>query len=153
MMTIVLSSIYTTGWVGMGFSKDGMMVGSSAMVGWFNKKGHPRIKQYYLQGTRSWQVIPEKGELPLTNVPPVVAIHGAMIHIAYQLKFEHRLGHQPIILAFGSRVPHHLHLTHHDDKRTVMFDFSGGLLASFSYSCTHISYACLLYKLPTSFQY
>ncbi|GAY45716.1 hypothetical protein WN944_017414 [Citrus x changshan-huyou] len=125
-MTIILSAIYTTGWVGMGFSKDGMMAGSSAMVGWFNKKGQPRIKQYYLQGTRSSQVIHDKGELPLTNVPPVVAIHGAMIYMAFQLKFENHLRQQPIILAFGSRYPKHFHLTHHVDKRTIMFDFSGG---------------------------
>lgn len=111
----------------MGFSKDGMMAGSSAMVGWFNKKGQARIKQFYLQGTRRSQVIADKGELPLANVPPVVAIHGAMIYLAFQLKFEHSIGRQPIILAFGTRYPHHFHLTHHDDKRTIMFDFSGGL--------------------------
>lgn len=129
-MTMILSATYTTGWVGMGFSKDGMMAGSSAMVGWFNKKGQPRIKQYYLQGTRSSQVIHDKGELPLTNVPPVVAIHGAMIYMAFQLKFENHLHQQPIILAFGSRYPKHFHLTHHVDKRTIMFDFSGGLFIS-----------------------
>lgn len=126
-MTIILSAIYTTGWVGIGFSKDGMMAGSSAMVGWFNKKGQPRIKQFYLQGTRQSQVIADKGELPLANVPPVVAIHGAMIYLAFQLKFDHRIGRQPIILAFGTRYPHHFHLSHHDDRRTIMFDFSGGL--------------------------
>ncbi|XP_031263174.1 cytochrome b561 and DOMON domain-containing protein At3g61750 [Pistacia vera] len=125
-MTIILSAIYTTGWVGMGFSKDGMMAGSSAMVGWFNRKGQARIKQFFLQGTRPSQVIAGKGELPLANVPPVVVIHGAMIYLAFQLKFENSIGRQPIILAFGTRYPHHLHLTHHDDKRTIMFDFSGG---------------------------
>ncbi|XVF22379.1 hypothetical protein REPUB_Repub12eG0167500 [Reevesia pubescens] len=123
-MTIILSAIYTTGWVGIGFSRNGMMLGSSAMVGWFNRKGHARIKQYYLQGAHQSQVIPDKGELPLNNIPPVVALHGAMIYLAFQAKFEHRLGRQPILLAFGSRYPTHLHLTKHDDKTTVWFDFS-----------------------------
>ena len=127
-MTIILSAVYTTGWVGIGFSRNGMMVGSSAMVGWFNKKGQARIKQYYLQGAHESQVIPDKGELPLNNIPPVVALHGAMIYLAFQAKFEHRLGRQPIILAFGSRYPTHLHLTKHDDKTAVWFDFSQGLL-------------------------
>lgn len=138
-MTIILSAIYTSGWVGMGFSRDGMMAGSSAMVGWFNKKGHPRIKQYFLQGTRRSQVIPEKGELPLTNVPPVVALHGPMIYMAFQLKFETHLRHQPVIFAFGARTPKHLHLTHHDDKRSLVFDFSGGLFISLL-QVSHIKY-------------
>ncbi|XVF73030.1 hypothetical protein PTKIN_Ptkin12aG0168800 [Pterospermum kingtungense] len=123
-MTIILSAIYTTGWVGIGFSRNGMMLGSSAMVGWFNRKGHARIKQYYLQGAHISQVIHDKGELPLTNIPPLVALHGPMIYLAFQAKFEHRLGRQPIILAFGTRYPTHLHLTKHDDKTAVWFDFS-----------------------------
>ncbi|XP_022757553.1 cytochrome b561 and DOMON domain-containing protein At3g61750-like [Durio zibethinus] len=123
-MTIILSAVYTTGWVGIGFSRNGMMLGSSAMVGWFNRKGQARIKQYYLQGAHESQVIPDKGELPLNNIPPVVALHGAMIHLAFQAKFEHPLGRQPILLAFASRYPTHLHLTKHDDKTAVWFDFS-----------------------------
>ncbi|EOX95709.1 PREDICTED: cytochrome b561 and DOMON domain-containing protein At3g61750 [Theobroma cacao] len=123
-MTIILSAVYTTGWVGIGFSRNGMMLGSSAMVGWFNRKGQARIKQYYLRGAHASQVIPDKGELPLNNIPPVVALHGAMIYLAFQAKFEHRLGRQPLIVAFGSRYPTHLHLTKHDDKTAVWFDFS-----------------------------
>ncbi|KAK8570380.1 hypothetical protein V6N13_003063 [Hibiscus sabdariffa] len=123
-MTIVLSAVYTTGWVGIGFSRNGMMLGSSAMVGWFNRKGQARIKQFYLQGRHTYQVIADKGELPLNNIPPVVALHGAMIYLAFQAKFEHRLGRQPIILAFGTRYPNHLHLTRHDAKTAVWFDFS-----------------------------
>ncbi|XVE73714.1 hypothetical protein DITRI_Ditri11bG0140800 [Diplodiscus trichospermus] len=123
-ITIILSAVYTTGWVGIGFSRNGMMLGSSAMVGWFNRKGHAKIKQYYLQGAHVSQVIPDKGELPLNNIPPVVALHGPMIYLAFQAKFEHRLGRQPIILAFGSRYPTHSHLTKHDDKTAVWFDFS-----------------------------
>ncbi|GAV56849.1 Cytochrom_B561 domain-containing protein/DOMON domain-containing protein [Cephalotus follicularis] len=125
-MTIILSAVYTTGWVGMGFSKDGMMVGSSAMVGWFNKKGQARIQQYYLQGTSVSQVIVGKGELPLRSVPSVVVLHGPMIYLAFQVQFGSRLGRQPIILAFSTAYPHHYRLSHHVDKTTIMFDFSAG---------------------------
>jgi hypothetical protein len=58
-VNIILSAVYTSGWVGIGFSKDGMMVGSSAMAGWLNRKGRARVKQYYLQGSKEWQVIPD----------------------------------------------------------------------------------------------
>lgn len=127
-MNIVLSAVYTTGWVGMGFSKDGMMVGSSAMVGWLNRKGHAKIKQYYLQGSKEAQVIPDKGEMPLTGIPATVGLHGPSIYLAYQLKFQTHLSRQPIIFAFGSEYPKHSRLSVHDDKTTVMFDFSAGFL-------------------------
>ncbi|KAL5572106.1 hypothetical protein UlMin_021703 [Ulmus minor] len=125
-LNIILSAVYTTGWVGMGFSRDGMMVGSSAMVGWVTKKGQSRIKQYYLQGSRKSQVIAEKGELPLTGIPPSVALHGPRIYLAFQMKFENGLAQQPLIFAFGFSYPNHLHLSHHDDKTTIGFDFSAG---------------------------
>jgi hypothetical protein len=126
-VTFILSAVYTIGWVAMGFSKDGRMVGSSAMVGWFNRKGQARIKEYYLQGTRPSQVIEDAGELDLTKVPPAVVIKGAMIYLAFQAKFEKPLASQPIILAFGTRYPNHYRLSSHDDKTAILFDFTAGL--------------------------
>lgn len=130
-VNIVLSVIYTTGWVGMGFSKNGGMVGSSAMVGWVNKKGETRIKQYYLQGYEQKQVVPNKGELPLTGIPASVVLHGARIYLAFQLKFQTRLAQQPLIFAVGSARPNtHFHLSEHDDKTSIKFDFSTGIILS-----------------------
>ncbi|EEF39066.1 dopamine beta-monooxygenase, putative [Ricinus communis] len=130
LVTFIISAVYTTGWVGIGFSKDGLMAGSSAMVGWFTKQGHARIKQYYLQGPRSSQVIADAGELDITKVPPAVVLHGPMIYLAFQAKFEKPLARQPIILAFGTRYPNHHHLSIHDDKTTILFDFSAGSASS-----------------------
>lgn len=125
-MTIVLSAVYTTGWVGIGFSKDGLMVGSSAMVGWFNRKGQPKIMQYYLQGTVASKVIPGKGELPLSGVPAAVALHSSRIYVAFQLKLSKPLARQPVILAFGTAYPKHHRLTHHVDKTAIYVDFVAG---------------------------
>ncbi|CAG7866176.1 hypothetical protein BRARA_I04262 [Brassica rapa] len=124
-MTIIVSALYTTGWVGVGFSRDGRMVGSSAMVGWITKKGHAKIKQYYLQGTERDQVVPDQGELQLQKVPPVVALHGAMIYLAFQVKFTVKVPRRAVILAFSSVYPSKLgRLSKHDDKTTVIVDFS-----------------------------
>ncbi|CAA7038440.1 unnamed protein product [Microthlaspi erraticum] len=124
-MTIIVSALYTTGWVGIGFSKDGRMVGSSAMIGWISKKGQARIKQYYLQGTERDQVVPDQGELQLQKVPPVVALHGAMIYLAFQVKFAVKVPRRAVILAFSTAYPSKLgRLTKHDDKTTVIVDFS-----------------------------
>ncbi|KAL5719174.1 hypothetical protein ACHQM5_011989 [Ranunculus cassubicifolius] len=125
-VTIILSNIYTSGWVGIGFSKDGRMLGSSAMAGWIGKEGRARIKQYYLRGTSPSEIIPDKGQLPLTNIPPAVVLNGATIYLAFQLKFENRLKQQPIILAFASKTPLHHRLSGHDDKTSINFDFSSG---------------------------
>ncbi|XLR42430.1 hypothetical protein HN51_020623 [Arachis hypogaea] len=86
--TIILSAPYTLGWVGIGFSKDGMMVGSCVMVGWINKHGHAKIKQFYLRAKKPSEVLEDKGELPLNNLPAAVATNGAEIHLAFQLKME-----------------------------------------------------------------
>ncbi|KAF3526273.1 hypothetical protein F2Q69_00049697 [Brassica cretica] len=127
-MTIILSALYTTGWVGVGFSRDGRMVGSSAMVGWITKKGHAKIKQYYLQGTERDQVVPDQGELQLQKVPPVVALHGAMIYLAFQVKFTVKVPRRAVILAFSSAYPSKLgRLSKHDDKTTVIVDLSKGI--------------------------
>ncbi|XP_011093035.2 cytochrome b561 and DOMON domain-containing protein At3g61750 [Sesamum indicum] len=125
-ITIVLSTIYTSGWVGIGFSRDGMMLNSSCMVGWVNLEGRGRIKQYYVKGFTASEIKPDEGELPLTNVPPLVSLQGATIYLAFQLKYNKTLKTQPILLAFSTKTPHHHHLAVHDDKTTIYFDFSSG---------------------------
>ncbi|CAI8615708.1 unnamed protein product [Vicia faba] len=122
--TIILSAPYTVGWVGIGFSRDGKMVGSSAMVGWINKKGHAKIKQYYLRGNKSSEVIVNKGELPLNTVPAAVATNGAEIYLAFQLQTTIPFRKQPILLAFSTKHPHEHHLSKHDDKTSIIFDFT-----------------------------
>uniref|UniRef100_A0A7C8YSX3 Cytochrome b561 and DOMON domain-containing protein n=1 Tax=Opuntia streptacantha TaxID=393608 RepID=A0A7C8YSX3_OPUST len=126
-VTIVLSALYTAGWVGIGFSKDGMMVGSSAMVGWISRTSHAHIKQYYLKGRTSSEVEPGKGDLNLTAIPPVVVLDGANIYLAFQLQFNATLEQQPILLAFGSRYPVNHKLAMHDDKTTIRIDYSAEL--------------------------
>ncbi|XP_068659452.1 cytochrome b561 and DOMON domain-containing protein At3g61750-like [Aristolochia californica] len=126
-LTVILSAVYTVGWVGMGFSKDGRMVGSSAMVGWIGRDGKAHIRQYFLNGTTPSEVLVDKGKLNVTTVAPTVVLHGATIYLAFQLKFQAPLDkQQPLIFAFGTTPPKHHHLTHHEDKEAISFDFSGG---------------------------
>ncbi|KAL4298466.1 cytochrome b561 and DOMON domain-containing protein At3g61750 isoform X2 [Arachis hypogaea] len=124
--TIILSAPYTVGWVGIGFSRNSSMVGSSAMVGWINKHGHTKIKQFYLKGKKQSEVIAGKGELPLNTVSPAVATNGAEIYLAFQLKTEIPYGKQPILLAFSTKTPQNHHLSNHDDRTSIIFDFSSG---------------------------
>ena len=62
-LRVMLSAMYSSGWVGMAFSKDGLMVGSSAMVGWVGKKGQAHVKQFALNGKAPSMVIADRGFL------------------------------------------------------------------------------------------
>uniref|UniRef100_A0A7N0T4Z6 DOMON domain-containing protein n=1 Tax=Kalanchoe fedtschenkoi TaxID=63787 RepID=A0A7N0T4Z6_KALFE len=119
--TIILSTFYTTEWVGIGFSKDGLIMGSSAMVGWFNKLAHPRMKQYYIQGVTVQQVTPDKGESQLTNVPSTVMLHEATLYLAFQIRFNNAAaGGHNVLLAFGTKYPSGtFQLTPHDDQTSL----------------------------------
>ncbi|XP_019188546.1 PREDICTED: cytochrome b561 and DOMON domain-containing protein At3g61750-like [Ipomoea nil] len=125
-VTIVLSATYTTGWVGMGFSSDGMMINSSCMVGWIPPAGGKgQILQYHVEGTMPSEIKPNKGELPLTKTPPLAVLQNGTIYLAFQLEYPTPLGPQPVVLAYSSEYPHQdLLLTHHDDKTSIIFDFS-----------------------------
>ncbi|KAJ0048559.1 hypothetical protein Pint_14922 [Pistacia integerrima] len=131
--TIVLSGKLTSQWVGIGFSKDGKMVGSSAMVGWVSDDGKSSIKQYFLHGKKdASQVIPDKGDLDLTKVAPVVSRQEGITHLGFQVKSSNRLGGQPIILALGDGIPPGNSLTKHVESRSTTVDFSSGT-SSFLY--------------------
>ncbi|XP_047336442.1 cytochrome b561 and DOMON domain-containing protein At3g61750-like [Impatiens glandulifera] len=129
-VNIIISAIYKTGWVGMGFSENGFMYNSSAMVGWADLEDKLNIKQYYLNGFQPESIIPDSGDLPLTKVPVAVAIDKNTMYLAFQLNFSSTLSRQHILLAYGTNQPdiHNL-LTHHDDKTTVLFDFTTGKIA------------------------
>ncbi|ONK80366.1 uncharacterized protein A4U43_C01F16880 [Asparagus officinalis] len=124
-LNIVLSAVYTSGWIGIGFSNDGMMVGSSAMVGFIGKGGRAHIKQYYLRGQSSSEVIINEGQLTETNVKPAIILYGVNIYLAFQLKFSSPVSQQQLLFAFSTATPNNYQLTEHDDKISISFDFSG----------------------------
>ncbi|CAM0957310.1 unnamed protein product [Alopecurus aequalis] len=125
-ISIILSATYTSGWVGIGFSNDGKMVGSSAMIGWNDNHGRAYIKQYYLRGQTSSGVKVDQGNLITTDIPPAVVLYGDNIYLAFQVNFSVQLAQQPIILASSAITPDKFHLAEHDDKTALSFDFSSG---------------------------
>ncbi|KAG2625879.1 cytochrome b561 and DOMON domain-containing protein At3g61750-like [Panicum virgatum] len=127
-LRVVLSTMYSTGWVGMGFSRDGLMIGSSAMVGWIGKKGLPHIRQFALRGKSSSKVVVDRGFLVSNDNDHdhTVVVQQAKIYLAFQLKFSYRLTHQHIIMAFGNSIPVKNKLTMHQGKTSFTFDFTTG---------------------------
>ncbi|KAM0859192.1 hypothetical protein ACQ4PT_047358 [Festuca glaucescens] len=125
-ISIILSATYTSGWVGIGFSNDGKMVASSAMIGWIDNHGRAYIKQYYLGGQTSSGVKVDQGNLLTTDTPPAVVLYGDNIYLAFQVNFSVQLAQPNIILASSAITPNTFHLAEHDDKTTLSFDFSSG---------------------------
>lgn len=125
--TFVLSGKHEHRWVGIGFSRDGHMVGSSAVVAWVEKDGVSGIRQYYLEGKNMSKVIPDKGDLRFTTASPVVLLHDDLLYVAFQLKFDNSLAFQPILLAIGSANPlKNGLLPKHINSTTTYIEFSSG---------------------------
>ncbi|TYK06067.1 cytochrome b561 and DOMON domain-containing protein [Cucumis melo var. makuwa] len=125
--TIVLSGKNNHQWIGIGFSRNGSMVGSSAMVAWVEPNGVSGIRQYHLEGKNMSKVIPDKGDLKFTTARPVVVAHGDLLYIAFQLQFAASLAFQPILLAIGSANPYkNGSLPKHINSTTTFIEFSSG---------------------------
>ncbi|XP_023534438.1 cytochrome b561 and DOMON domain-containing protein At3g61750-like [Cucurbita pepo subsp. pepo] len=128
--TLVLAGRHAYRWIGIGFSGDGKMVGSSAIVAWIERDGVSGLRQYYLEGKNMSRVIPDKGDLHFTTASPAVVVHGELLYIAFQLKFSSSLSHQPILIAIGSGNPlRNGLLPKHVNSTTTHIEFSTGRVA------------------------
>lgn len=126
-LSVIVSSTYTSGWIGMGFSDDGKMVGSSAMVGWVGRDDKPHIREYYLGGKISSKVRVKKGNLDIIqSTPPAIAVFGPNLYMAFQLKFQAPITNQSILFAFGVTNPVKSVLSKHEDMTSIYYDFSPG---------------------------
>lgn len=123
------------------------MVGSSAMAGWMGKTGIPHIEPYYLGGKSRSEVKLNKGQLLTTAVPPAVVVEQAKIYIAFQLKFSAPITQQKLLFAFGTKIPVNKHLTKHDDKTSITFDFSSGLVTLAILLIIFLAVRILMYDL------
>lgn len=117
----------------MGFSKDGSMIGSSAMVGWIGKTGRPHIQPFYLGGQSTKEVVVSESHLLTTSIPPVVVVYMAHIHLAFQLKFSAPVTKQELLFAFGAAIPVKNRLKKHSDRTSINFDFSAGTSSASAY--------------------
>ncbi|MED6164027.1 hypothetical protein PIB30_085663, partial [Stylosanthes scabra] len=114
----------------MGFSANGGMVGSSAIVGWVASGGEGGgIKQYYLGGYAPNQVVPNKGNLNVVPNSTFITLESNHLYMVFQLQTTTTT--QPlswIIFATGSiglfpQAPSFA-LTKHLDKISQRIDYS-----------------------------
>ncbi|KAK2647460.1 hypothetical protein Ddye_014949 [Dipteronia dyeriana] len=81
--SFVLSTPAVNSYVAMGFSSNGEMVGSSAIVGWISSGQTGTIKQYLLSGRTPNQVLPDRGNLNISS--SMVISQSSRIYLIFQL--------------------------------------------------------------------
>ncbi|CAL4972684.1 unnamed protein product [Urochloa decumbens] len=83
--SFVLSAPDAGGYVAVGFSPDGAMVGSSAVAGWTTTAGGAGIaKQYRLGGTSPASCPPDQGSLALLPGTTLLAAQSSRLYLAFQ---------------------------------------------------------------------
>ncbi|KAK9747778.1 hypothetical protein RND81_02G014400 [Saponaria officinalis] len=126
--SFLLSAKDPNSWVGIGFSTNGQMKGSSAMVGWVNSNGNGTILQYDLKDRDSDSVLPNQGELTVVNKSDTVVRRSNRIYMAFQLRTP-----QPrtkVLYAVGpSTLPNARNgfkLTEHKDRISTTLNYQTG---------------------------
>ncbi|KAI7738451.1 hypothetical protein M8C21_031580 [Ambrosia artemisiifolia] len=83
--SFVLSTPNTNSYVGMGFSPNGGMVGSSAVVGWVARDGSTNMRRYFLGGQTPSQVLVDQGDLQILGNTSSIISDSSRIYMAFQL--------------------------------------------------------------------
>lgn len=110
----------------MGFSPNGKMIGSSAIVGWVGPNNVPMMKRYFLGGQSSTQVIPDQGNLDVGNSSIVTS--STRIYMSFQLNV--RMPETKLIYSIGSpnQIPSSpgFRLTEHVNQISTVLNYATG---------------------------
>jgi hypothetical protein len=84
--SFVLSAPNTNSYIAIGFSTNGAMVGSSAVVGWVDPSSVGTVKQYHLGGTSPSLVSPDQGSLQFVSGSTAIVSQSSRLYMAFQLQ-------------------------------------------------------------------
>lgn len=124
----ILSAPDKNSYMAMGFSPNGGMVGSSAIVGWVpsSGSGNAGLKQYYLGVTAPSQVVPDRGNLQFVANSTLITSQSSRLFLAFQLQTAQPLSR--LIFAIGPTgvfpaAPTFV-LAQHQDKASITFNYA-----------------------------
>ncbi|XP_010524635.1 PREDICTED: cytochrome b561 and DOMON domain-containing protein At3g07570 [Tarenaya hassleriana] len=83
--SFVLSAPDSNSFIAIGFSTNGQMIGSSAVVGWIPSGGRGEVKQYFLGGKTPDQVVVDQGELTIVNGSMKIESVSSRLYLSFQL--------------------------------------------------------------------
>ncbi|CAN1858157.1 Cytochrome b561 and DOMON domain-containing protein At3g07570 [Linum perenne] len=127
--SFLLSAPDVNSYVAVGFSSDGQMVGSSALVGWIGSVGNVgQVKEYYLGGQTPGQVVPDQGNLMMIGSSMIVS-RQSILYMAFQLNTTSQPSNM-LLYALGptGRFPTApaYALTQHRDKVSTTLNYVTG---------------------------
>ncbi|KAJ7557166.1 hypothetical protein O6H91_05G114200 [Diphasiastrum complanatum] len=131
-VSIVFSSDIDDSYHAIGFSRNGKMVPSSAIVGWSSNK-IPVIKAYSLQGQSPDLVLPDSTMLKLVKGSPKAFIQNGALYLTFQVQLDQLSTH--LIYAIGplNTLPGSGYkLQEHRDFLSTKFDFTTGIGSALS---------------------
>ncbi|KAI3973328.1 hypothetical protein MKX01_020703 [Papaver californicum] len=125
----LLSAPSANNYIAIGFSQNGKMIGSSAIVGWIGTNNIGIAKQYFLGDKRPNAVFPDQGNLTLVDKSsPTITSQNSRLYLAFQLKTA-----QPITNVIYSIGPDGLlpnsrnfQLTQHADQGNILINYQTG---------------------------
>ncbi|CAN6926665.1 unnamed protein product [Brassica oleracea var. botrytis] len=98
--SFILSTPDSNAYIAIGFSTNGRMVGSSAIVGWITSDGESGdAKQYLLGGMSPGDVIPDQGDLKIVNGSLMIESVSSRLYMSFQLTAE--LPREKLLYAMG----------------------------------------------------
>ncbi|CAI9107225.1 OLC1v1006536C2 [Oldenlandia corymbosa var. corymbosa] len=116
-------------YVAIGFSPNGKMVGSSAIVGWVGSDGLPIIKRYFLGGQSPAEVVADRSNLQVGNASKALT-SPSRIYLAFQLTNTDQPTNR-IIYAVGPSGllpsgPPNFRLVQHSDYISTVLNYATG---------------------------
>ncbi|XP_078172797.1 cytochrome b561 and DOMON domain-containing protein At3g07570-like [Carex rostrata] len=126
----VLSAPDTNAYVGIGFSANGGMEESSAMVGWYDTSmDMGMIMQYYLGDMESSACPPDQGNLTLVTNSTMIVFHSSTMYLAFEVITDQPTPY--LIYAVGpsgAQPTSSFYLPQHRDHGKATFDANSGLI-------------------------
>lgn len=125
--SFVLSAPDPSSYIAIGFSPNGQMVGSSAIVGWVSQNGTGAVKQYDLTGTSERLVVPDQGSLQLVDGSTGIVSRSSRLYLAFQLNTNRPRSRVLYSIGPSNVVPSANNiLSKHQDKISTQIDYSTG---------------------------
>jgi DOMON domain len=120
----VLSAPDSSAYIAIGFSSNGKMVGSSAMVGWVSS-GKGTANQYYLGGETSSSCPPGKGDLNVVKNSTVILSQSSILYLAFQITVSQPSPYFIYAVGPSGKLPSsNGYLSEHQDMASATFTIS-----------------------------
>ena len=127
--TIVYAAPLSLGrWAGLGFSADGIMVGSTALISTLNAAGVPIATVYNLLGRTSDQVVPGTGLNFVGGLPGATYDQpSSTVYVSFQVDFANSTAKSTyLLMAYGAQNSDGT-LAEHDSRISTSAEFISGI--------------------------